>query len=45
MNQAFVYVIAPESEGLLDGRPWCVETFRRQHLRGFLSRYGQSKPR
>jgi gamma-glutamylcyclotransferase (GGCT)/AIG2-like uncharacterized protein YtfP len=42
INQASVYVITPESTGLLDGRPWCVETFRRQHLRGFLSRYGTS---
>lgn len=42
INQASVYVITPESEGLLDGRPWCVETFRRQHLRGFLSRFRAS---
>ena len=40
--QACVYVLAPESVGLLDGRPWCEETFRRKHLRGFLSRYRPS---
>ena len=39
IHQVGVYVLAPESVGLLDGRPWCEETFRRRHLRGFLSRY------
>jgi gamma-glutamylcyclotransferase (GGCT)/AIG2-like uncharacterized protein YtfP len=37
-DQAFAYVITPASVTLLDGRPWCVETFRRLHLRSFLSR-------
>lgn len=37
-DRAFVYVIAPASEVLLDGRPWCLETFRRLHLRKFLAR-------
>ena len=39
IHQVGVYVLAPESVGLLDGRPWCEETFRRRHLRGFLSSY------